>query len=88
MLEHGPDGADGADDTADLTRTERLTEIATILGQGLLRLRQRRRLNPVSLQQNPAELSQNRLDVPRETSVHAATPPVNARREAREEPEA
>jgi len=87
MLDHDPDDADslGADEATNLTLDQGLTEVFAILGRGLLRLRQRRRLDPVSLHQIPPESRQNRLDVPREKSVHALTTPVNGRREHREE---
>jgi hypothetical protein len=56
-----------------MTADERLAEIANILADGALRLRQRAALATVSPLSLPAESSQIRLDVCPETRTHGAS---------------
>jgi hypothetical protein len=72
------------DDPATLTSDQRRAELAAIFANGIVRLHRRPHVNPNSLTQIPLESSENRLDVPLETSVHGARP-VNAGENYREE---
>ena len=63
--------ANDPSDPANMTPEERLAEVATILGQGVLRLR-RRAAVPADIPHpsNPSESEQNGLDECAETRLH------------------
>lgn len=58
-------------DPANLTSSERLTEVAAILAAGIIRLRRRAALSaPAAEPQIPPESGQNGLDVGAEFRLH------------------
>ena len=60
------------DDPDQMTPDARAEEVATVLAEGVLRLRRRPQLDPVSLVQIEPESSQNELDVSPDTPLHVA----------------
>ena len=57
-------------DPANMTAEERLTEVASILAEGVLRLRKRQAGSAVIHPVESVEFPENGLEVPSETSLH------------------